>query len=60
MITTFTSPLIHNEKKQEKEAGQFPVIDTPSDQTIDFILNYSKNLQVSKSRFVKEIEVIKS
>lgn len=60
MISTFTSPSIHTEKKDEKQESQMPVIAQPSEQTINFILAFSKNLQVGKSRFVKEIEVIKS
>ncbi|MGZ3920212.1 MAG: hypothetical protein ACXVC7_07975 [Bacteroidia bacterium] len=59
MITTSTSTL-HLNEKQESEGEQFSVSDSPSKQTLDFILNYSKNLQVNKSRFVKEIEIIKS
>lgn len=59
MITTSTSLKISgNPKTEDKEAG--PDIALPSEEVISSILNYSKNLEIKKSVFVQEIEIIKS
>ncbi len=60
MITTFTSTPHLTEKKQQNEGTQSPAAEFPSDATLNFILNYSKNLDVKKSVFVSEIEIMKS
>jgi hypothetical protein len=61
MIHTSTQVLDFTEEKN-KQAGQdhLPDFDSPSLQSISNILNYSRNLDVKKSKFVKDIEYIRS
>ncbi len=56
MITTST-PALHLTEKKERETQNF---EFPSVNILNSILNYSKNLEIKKSIFVKEIEIIKS
>jgi hypothetical protein len=66
MMSTSTQALDFTEK-QLKETTEDQQIDpsddgfeSPSLKTIQAILNYSKNLEVKKSKFVPEIEFIRS
>ncbi|MDO8998545.1 MAG: hypothetical protein Q7W45_02190 [Bacteroidota bacterium] len=58
MTSTFTSNLITTATKLEKD--QLPEFAEPSKNVINNILNFSKSLEIKKSRFVDLIEVIKS
>lgn len=59
MITTSTSlKLTGKQNTQQREAC--PEIALPSQNVLSSILNYSKNLEIKKSIFVQEIEIIKS
>lgn len=59
MITTSTSlKLTGKQKTEQREAC--PDIALPSEKVLSAILNYSKNLEIKKSIFVQEIEIIKS
>jgi len=61
MTQTFTPVLDFTAKTTEDQAGkQFSGVAEPSWQTIQNILNYSKNLEVKSSRLVDAIEVMKS
>jgi len=66
MISTSTPALDFTEKKLKETTEDQHLIpmdngfDSPSLKTISAILNYSKNLEVKKSKFVPEIEYIKS
>jgi len=61
MTKTFTSKLNETAIKSETDqADQFPQFAEPSKNVIDNILNFSKNLEIKKSRFVDTIEVIRS
>jgi hypothetical protein len=61
MTQTFTPVLDFTAHTTEKEpAGRFSAMAEPSFNTIQNILNYSKNLEIKKSRFVDAIEVMKS
>ena len=66
MMSTSTPTIILTENKADKHPAdslaedQSPDYATPSARTIEAILNYSKNLEIRKSRFVHEIEFIKS
>jgi hypothetical protein len=61
MTKTFTSDLEFTAKQTEKdqENPSFQVAE-PSFQTIENILNFSKNLEVKKSRLVKNFEYLRS
>jgi hypothetical protein len=66
MTQTFTSNLNETATKLEKE-NHYQLSDSdsfrnagPSINVINNILNFSKNLEVKRSRFVNTIEVIKS
>lgn len=61
MTKTFTSKLNETAIKSETDrADQFPQFAEPSKNVIDNILNFSKNLEIKRSRFVDTIEVIRS
>ncbi len=61
MTRTFTSNLNETAIKSAKDrADQLPQFAEPSKNVIDNILNFSKNLEVKKSKFVDTIETIKS
>ena len=61
MITTSTSALDFTAKKlTETTENQHPDFDTPSIKTINAILNFSRNLEIRSSKFVENIEFIKS
>ena len=61
MILTFTSEFEHTAKKQKKET---PVLglssEEPSENTLNNILNYSKNLEVKKLKLLPYLEFLKS
>lgn len=61
MIITFTPNQIlpENITKLEK-AIALPEFLDPSDNTINSILNYSKNLEIKSSILIEEFEVLKS
>ena len=61
MTSTFTPNLNETTIKLEKDyQNQFPDFVDPSKNVINNILNFSKNLDVKKSRFVDAIEIMKS
>ncbi len=61
MTRTFTSNLNETAIKPAKDHGdQLPEFAEPSKNVIDNILNFSKNLEIKKSRLVDTVEVIKS
>ncbi len=61
MTRTFTSELNETAIKTAKDhEDQLPEFAEPSKNVIDNILNFSKNLEVKKSKFVDTIEAIKS
>ncbi len=66
MISTSTPALDLTEKKLKETTEDqtlVPIaigIASPSARTIEAILNYSKNLEIKKSKLVQEIEYIKS
>lgn len=61
MTQTFTLDLDFTAKNIEKELkSQFLEIAEPSEKTIQNILNFSRNLEIKKSRFLPPIEVIRS
>lgn len=61
MTKTFTPSLDFTATPSEKEQkNTFLEIAEPSNQTIQNILNFSKNIEVKQSKFVKEIEFLKS
>jgi len=60
MITTSTPLSDFTEKVITKTEDQIPEIAEPSDRTIEAILNFSRNLEVKKSKMVAGIEFIKS
>jgi hypothetical protein len=61
MITTSTPPLeITEQKLKETTEEQLPEFALPSENCIQMILNYSKNLDIRKSRLVTEVEILKS
>ncbi|MBL7922057.1 MAG: hypothetical protein JNJ40_17210 [Bacteroidia bacterium] len=61
MTRTFTSNLNETAIKTETDLGdQLPEFAEPSKNVIDNILNFSKNLDVKRSKFVETIETIKS
>jgi hypothetical protein len=61
MIKTSTQVLDFTEEKSKQTGQDFlPDFDSPSLQSISNILNYSRNLDVKRSKFVKEIEYIRS
>ncbi len=61
MISTFTpnTPITENTVKTE-QISKLPEFANPSVNTINTILNYSKNLEIKPSEFIKDIEIIKS
>lgn len=60
-MTTSTPALdLAGKKTEEEKQSRLPDFDTPSVNTINTILNYSKNLEIKKSRLVNEVELIKS
>jgi hypothetical protein len=61
MIKTFT-PVSNFTVKTEKEKAevQLPDTDSPSENVINSILNYSRNLEVKRSGFVENVEFIRS
>lgn len=61
MTQTFTPDLDLTAKKTEKEPTDNLLENAePSLKTIQTILNYSKNLEIKRSAFINDIEVIKS
>lgn len=61
MTQTFTSNLNEIATKSNKDLkDQFANFAEPSKNVIDNILNFSKNLEIKKSKFVDFVEVIKS
>jgi hypothetical protein len=61
MIKTSTlspSSLQTTKTSETKEESQLPEFATPSETSINNILNYSRSLNVFKSDLVKEIEVV--
>ncbi|MEO6302069.1 MAG: hypothetical protein ABIP51_02745 [Bacteroidia bacterium] len=61
MTRTFTSQLNETAIKSAKDhEDQLPEFAEPSKNVIDNILNFSKNLEVKRSRFVDFVEVTKS
>lgn len=60
MTQTFTLDLDLTAKQNEKEFNQEFDFAGPSEQTIQNILNFSRNLEVKKSEFLKSIELLKS
>ncbi len=61
MITTSTPALdFTGNKLKSSTEDQTPDFASPSLRTLENILNYSKNLEIKKSKFVQEIEFIKS
>lgn len=61
MTQTFTlSPEITANEPTQKENNQLPAFAEPSKNTIQNILNYSKNLEVRPSRLLKEVDYLKS
>ena len=61
MTQTFTLDLDFTAQETEKDQKRsFLDIADPSETTIQNILNYSKNLEVKQSGFIKNIEIIKS
>ncbi len=61
MISTSTPALDFSENKlKNSKENHFPDFASPSFRAIEAILNYSKNLEIIKSKFVQEIELIKS
>ncbi|MDI1353767.1 MAG: hypothetical protein PSX36_02525 [bacterium] len=61
MIQTFThaSQSTANQSKRKKEDEPFTFAE-PSFNTIQTILNFSKNLEIRHTKFVRDIEIIKS
>ena len=61
MTQTFTPVLDLTAQLSEKESeNTFSSLAEPSFNTIQNILNYSKNLEIKKSRMLEAIEVMKS
>jgi hypothetical protein len=61
MITTSTSALDFTEiNLKTSTENQLPDFASPSLKTIEAILNYSKNLEIKKSKYVQEIEFMRS
>ncbi len=61
MTRTFTSNLNETAIKTASDhEDQLPEFAEPSKNVIDNILNFSKNLEVKRSKFVETIETIKS
>ncbi len=61
MTQTFTSNLNETATQSNKDLkDQFANFVEPSKNVIDNILNFSKNLEIKKSKFVDFVEVIKS
>ncbi|MCW3076691.1 MAG: hypothetical protein JWO32_1300 [Bacteroidetes bacterium] len=60
MITTFTPTLPVTETPKQPETLVSSALALPSEDIINFLLNYSKNLEVKKSVYMANIELIKS
>ena len=66
MVTTstpvldFTEKILQDSAKNQISHSTAFGMDLPSKNTIEAILNYSKNLEIKKSELVQEIEFIKS
>jgi hypothetical protein len=61
MTQTFTSNLNETATRSKKDLkDQFADFAEPSKNVIDNILNFSKNLEIKRSKFIDTIEVIKS
>ena len=60
MTQTFTSQIHETAIKTKKAQSELPEFAEPSDNVLDNILNFSKNLEIKKSRFVDFVETIKS
>lgn len=60
MIITFTPNQTITENTDKAEQMSLPDISDPSENTINAILNYSKNLEIKSSILIEEFEVLKS
>jgi hypothetical protein len=60
MIKTFTLTSEIQETPVREIRAELPDFDAPSDELISSLLNYSRSLEVKKSRFLDTIEVVKS
>jgi len=61
MTQTFTLDLDFTAKEAEKEQkNTFLDIAEPSENTIQNILNFSRNLEVKQSKLIRSIELLKS
>lgn len=61
MIQTSTPDLDFTAKEtQTEQKPGLPEIAEPSERTIQNILNYSRNLEVKQSMFIKDVEILKS
>lgn len=63
MINTFTPNQIITEPLAEKEAEEkisLPDLTEPSDNVVNMILNFSKNLEIKTSEYIKEVKLMKS
>jgi len=61
MTQTFTSNINETATKSNKDPkDQFSNFSEPSKNVINNILNFSKNLEIKRSKFVDMIELVKS
>lgn len=61
MITIFTPATdLPATKQNEKKEAQLPDLEGPSDHVIANILNFSRSLEICKSRLVGEVEIVKT
>ncbi len=60
MIITFTPNQTITENTDKAGQMSLPDISDPSENSINAILNYSKNLEIKSSILIKEFEVLKS
>ena len=60
MIITFTPNQTITENTDKAGQMSLPDISDPSENTINAILNYSKNLEIKSSILIEEFEVLKS
>jgi len=60
MISTFTPNTSITENTVKTKQMNLPEFLDPSENTINAILNYSKNLEIKSSVLIEEFEVLKS
>ncbi|MDX2173287.1 MAG: hypothetical protein SFY56_09215 [Bacteroidota bacterium] len=61
MIITFTpNQLISENTTKLEKSITLPEFSEPSENTLNAILNYSKNLEIKSSVLIEEFEVLKS